>query len=60
MNISYVTTYDAQSLTGSNNWSGTGYYIAKALESQSIDLNYISLLDVVSRLFSMRMQHVLA
>ena len=45
MNISYVTTYDAQSLTGSNNWSGTGYYIAKALESQSIDLNYISLLD---------------
>jgi len=45
MNVAYVTTYDAQNLTGSNNWSGTGYYIAKSLENQYIDLNYISLIE---------------
>ncbi|PZV15455.1 MAG: group 1 glycosyl transferase [Pseudanabaena sp.] len=40
MNIAYVTTYDASRLKGSNEWSGTGYYIAKAIKNQSISLDY--------------------
>jgi glycosyltransferase involved in cell wall biosynthesis len=42
MKIAYVTTYDARSLTGSNEWSGTGYYIAKSLDDrQDVNLDYI-------------------
>ncbi len=41
MKLAYVTTYDARTLKGSNEWSGTGYYIAQSLESQSLPLEYI-------------------
>ena len=41
MKLAYVTTYDSTKLTGSDEWSGTGYYIAQALRSQSIELNYV-------------------
>ena len=41
MKLAYVTTYDSTKLTGSDEWSGTGYYIAQALSSQSIELNYV-------------------
>jgi glycosyltransferase involved in cell wall biosynthesis len=41
MKLAYVTTYDARSLSGSNEWSGTGYYIAQSLKNQSIALDYI-------------------
>lgn len=40
MKLAYITTYDSTSLTGSDEWSGTGYYIAEALKSQSIELDY--------------------
>ena len=42
MNLAYVTTYDASRLSGSNEWSGTGYYIAQALKNQAINLDYLS------------------
>lgn len=42
MKLAYVTTYDARSLQGANEWSGTGYYIAQALKNQSILLDYFS------------------
>lgn len=42
MKLAYVTTYDASKLNGSNEWSGTGYYIAQALKKQSIALEYLS------------------
>lgn len=45
MKLAYVTTYDASSLTESNNWSGTGYYIAQSLKNQSITLEYIGSLN---------------
>lgn len=45
MKIAYVTTYDARSLTSSNAWSGTGYYIAQALKKQSLPLEYLGPLD---------------
>jgi glycosyltransferase involved in cell wall biosynthesis len=38
MKISYVTTYDALDI---HNWSGLGYSIAKMLENQNADINYI-------------------
>ncbi len=41
MKLAYVTTYDSTKLTGSDEWSGTGYYIARALSWQSIELNYV-------------------
>ncbi|KJH73152.1 glycosyltransferase family 4 protein [Aliterella atlantica] len=41
MKIAYVTTYNARSLRGSNEWSGTGYYIAQSLEKQSLSVEYI-------------------
>lgn len=41
MKLAYVTTYDARSLQGSNDWSGTGYYIAEALKNQALSLEYI-------------------
>jgi glycosyltransferase involved in cell wall biosynthesis len=40
MHLAYVTTYDARRLTGSNEWSGTGYYIAQSLKKQSVPLKY--------------------
>jgi glycosyltransferase involved in cell wall biosynthesis len=45
MKLAYVTPYDSRSLKGSNEWSGTGYYIAQALENQSIPLEYICPLE---------------
>lgn len=42
MKIAYVTTYDS-SYPG--NWSGTGYYIRKALEKQDVSLNPIGPLE---------------
>ena len=45
MKIAYATTYDASSLTESNNWSGTGYYIAQSLKNQGMDLEYVSPLE---------------
>lgn len=45
MKLAYVTTYDSRQLTGSDEWSGTGYYIAQALQSQSVELNYIGPLE---------------
>ena len=44
MKLAYVTTYDARTLKGSNQWSGTGYYIAQSLENQAISLEYIGFL----------------
>jgi len=41
MKVAYVTTYDARSLKGSNEWSGIGYYIAQSLEKQILSLEYI-------------------
>ena len=41
MKLAYVTTYDARSLQGSNEWSGTGYYIAEALKNQALSLEYM-------------------
>ncbi len=38
MNIEYVTTYDA---TDIHNWSGSGYFIAKALKEQAAEVRYI-------------------
>lgn len=45
MKLAYVTTYDAGSLKGSNEWSGTGYYIAQSLKNQSIPIEYIGPLE---------------
>lgn len=45
MKLAYVTTYDSTRLTGGDEWSGTGYYIAQALKSQAIDLNYVGPLE---------------
>ncbi len=41
MKIAYVTNFDASTLLVSNNWSGTGYYIADSLKKQSISVDYI-------------------
>lgn len=41
MKLAYVTTYNARSLSGSNEWSGLGYYIAQSLEKQSLSVEYI-------------------
>lgn len=43
MKIAYITTFDSRTL--SNQWSGTGYYIAQSLQKQSITLDYIGLLE---------------
>lgn len=45
MKLAYVTTYDARTLKGSNEWSGTGYYIAQSLQNQSIPIEYIGPLE---------------
>jgi hypothetical protein len=45
MKIAYITTYDALDIT---NWSGTGYYIAKALEKNTgVTLKYIGNLEIL-------------
>jgi glycosyltransferase involved in cell wall biosynthesis len=41
MRIAYVTNFDARTLTAQNNWSGTGYYIARSLKCQSTFIDYI-------------------
>lgn len=49
MKLAYVTTYDARGLQGSNEWSGTGHYIAQSLESQDINIDYLGpLIDPVT------------
>lgn len=45
MKLAYVTTYDARNLKGSNEWSGTGYYIAESLKNQSLPIEYIGPLE---------------
>ncbi len=39
--IAYVTTFNARDLNSSDNWAGTGYYIPRSLEQQSLSLEYI-------------------
>jgi glycosyltransferase involved in cell wall biosynthesis len=41
MRVAYVTPFDAKTLSSQNNWSGTGYYIAQSMQSQSIPLDYV-------------------
>lgn len=41
MKIAYITTYNAQTLSGTNEWSGLGYFIARSLKNQSLPLEYI-------------------
>lgn len=43
MNIDYVTTYDASDV---HKWSGSGYFIAKALKDQAAELRYLGSLQV--------------
>jgi glycosyltransferase involved in cell wall biosynthesis len=47
MKIAYVTTFNSRTLgtQGLNEWSGTGYYIAQSLKSQSIPLEYVGPLE---------------
>ena len=54
MKLAYVTTYDSTKLTGTDEWSGTGYYIAEALKSQSIELDYSGALKTPALLRAMR------
>jgi glycosyltransferase involved in cell wall biosynthesis len=41
MKVAYATTYDSRRLTGSNEWSGLGYYISQSLMNQGVDLEYL-------------------
>lgn len=41
MKLAYVTTYDSTKLTGSDEWSGSGYYIAQSLKYQGIDVDHV-------------------
>jgi glycosyltransferase involved in cell wall biosynthesis len=54
MKLAYVTPYDSRSLTTTNNWSGTGYYIARSLKNQSIPLEYIGPLNDAIHLKTIR------
>ncbi|OKH23027.1 group 1 glycosyl transferase [Hydrococcus rivularis NIES-593] len=47
MKLAYVTIYDARVLgtSSSNEWSGTGYYIAEAIKSRAVSLEYIGPLE---------------
>lgn len=38
MKVAYITEYDAADI---KNWSGTGYYIAKSLQTQNISFDYL-------------------
>jgi glycosyltransferase involved in cell wall biosynthesis len=42
MKISYITAYDALNI---HNWSGLSYYIAKSLENEGADIDYIGSLQ---------------
>jgi glycosyltransferase involved in cell wall biosynthesis len=42
MRVAYLTTYNAANV---HNWSGLGYYIAKALERQNLALEYVGSLQ---------------
>jgi glycosyltransferase involved in cell wall biosynthesis len=44
MKISYLTAYDASDI---HNWSGTGYYIAKALRDQNAEIDFVGNLQAV-------------
>ena len=46
MRIAYVTSFNAKNLDARHNWSGSGYYIAQALERQSMHLDYIGPLEI--------------
>ena len=48
MNIDYVTTYDAADV---HKWSGSGFFIAKALEAQAAELRYLGSLEEKPSLF---------
>lgn len=41
MQIAYVTTFNAETLSSPSNWAGTGYYIPESLKDQSMSLQYI-------------------
>jgi glycosyltransferase involved in cell wall biosynthesis len=41
MKLAYVTTYNAQNLSGFYEWAGTGYYIARSLKQQFLPIHYI-------------------
>ena len=45
MKIAYATTYDASELTGSNDWSGSGYHISQSLENQGLMLEDLGPLE---------------
>ncbi|MFT3754056.1 MAG: glycosyltransferase family 4 protein [Paludibacter sp.] len=45
MKISYVTPYNALDI---HNWSGSGFYIAKALENQNNQIDYVGNLEMKS------------
>ncbi|MGH7176155.1 MAG: glycosyltransferase, partial [Tepidisphaeraceae bacterium] len=53
MDVAYVTTYDA---ADPGIWAGTGYHIAKALEKQSIAVQYVGPLRERNRLYLKAMQ----
>ncbi|MBW4538721.1 MAG: glycosyltransferase family 4 protein [Myxacorys chilensis ATA2-1-KO14] len=50
MKVAYVTPFDSRTLSSSNNWSGSGYYIAQAIKNQSVFLDYIGPLEDKFRL----------
>jgi glycosyltransferase involved in cell wall biosynthesis len=50
MNLTYVTTFDAQDPNNPHNWAGTGYYIPESLKKNSIALQYIGSLQENPRL----------
>jgi glycosyltransferase involved in cell wall biosynthesis len=45
MKIAYATSYDSRNLTGSNEWSGLGYYISQSIKNQGMDLGYLGPLE---------------
>ena len=45
MEIAYATTFNAHKLTGSNEWSGLGYYISQSLENQGLLLEHLGPLE---------------
>ena len=55
MKIAYVTTYESNNI---KNWSGAGYYIARALERQSINIEYICPLKEANSLFFKSKQYL--
>lgn len=68
MKVAYVTIKDARNLGRDTEWSGTGYYIARSLARQGIEIDYLGpLADSLSsrivrsskRLFYQKLQHKL-